>query len=251
MTHWDDDWEERRDREEATAAVDDWVSREGTRVHASAGLSGPWGPVHPVAWADCSGRITASDVEPWRQRFDVDPSGVAALLAQCVPGLGPQGPAHVRAAAGITAAAGVVPAMAETIASPPRPRGARNAVDELRDTHPGLVDAASKVNPPPTLFAEGDMPRTTASGLEVAALKGLPWRAVLAATWEPNRLDAFRITQDYAGPEGDNASRIELAGHPAVTRHIAEVNSWATSMPEPEELTPEQVASLYPKGAQE
>jgi hypothetical protein len=247
MTYWEEDWEARVAREEATEAADEWVTREGMRVNAAAGLTGPWGPLHPVAWGYATGRLTAADVSPWRQRFDADPGGVAAVIAQCVPALGPQGPQHIRAAAGITAA-GVVSQVPDTAASPPGPRPASNAVEELRATHPGLVDAATRDGgPPPSLFVEGDTPRITASGIDPAALRGLPWRAKLAAAWEPNRLDAFRITQDYGGPDGDTMSRVDLAGHPAVTRHVSEVNTWAATMPEPAAPTPEEVATLYPK----
>lgn len=244
MIFWDDD--ERRAHEDAAEAADDWVTQQSRVIHAAAGLEGPWGTLHPIGWGYVTGRITAASVPEWRQRYDADPVGVASTLAQCFPALGAQGPEQVRASAGVITAAGVVSHVPDVAASPPGPQAARNAVDELRQTHPGLVDAASKVGPPPSLFAEGDMPRATASGLDPAALRGLPWRAKVAAAWEPNRVDAFRIAQDYGTPDGDVMSRVELAGHPAVSRHINAVNAWAAATPPVEPLSPAEVAALYP-----
>lgn len=242
MSAFGEDWEAKRDREEAVEAADAWVSKQANIVHASAGGDGPWGSLHPVGWSYVTGRITAGSVPDWQQRYDVDPNGVARSLAMCVPGLGPQGPAAIQAAAGV---ATTVPHIA---ASEPRPPGRRNAVDELRNTHPGLIEAASRGEPPPTLFAEGDQPRTTASGIEPAAIARLPWRARLAAAWERDRLAAFRITQDFGGPDGEDMSQVEFAGHPAVARHIAEVHQWArtSGLAKVDPLSDDEQDALFP-----
>lgn len=249
MTAWDDDWEARRDREEATERVDEWVSEQAHVVHASAGLGGPWGALHPVAWSYCTGRITAGSVPEWRQRYDANPAGVAQSLALCVPALGPQGPQSVHASAGIIAAGGAVSHQPATAASPPRPRGFRNAVDELRSDNAGLIEAASRGGPAPEMFpGSGDQPRATASGIEVSAISGLPWRARLAAAWERDRLAAFRITQDYGDADGDVLSRDELSGHPAVVQYVERVRHWAATsgVGVQPSMTPAEVDGLFP-----
>lgn len=247
MTYFHDNWEEQRDREEVVEAVDDWVTREGMRVQASAGLTGPWGPMHPVAWGYCSGRYAASEVAAWRERFETDPAGTAAWIAQSYPGFGPQGPAHIRAAAGVTTSASALAQAPQVEPAPTGPRWHRNAADELRNTHPGLIDAITHdAGPPPNLFAEGDLPRITASGIDPAALRGLPWRARLAAAWEPDRVKAFAITQDYAGPDAEDLAMVEFAGHSAVNRHVSAVNTWANTKPAPPEPTEQEMAAMFP-----
>lgn len=250
MNFWDGDWEARVAKEEAVEAADEWVTREGMRVHASAGLDGPWGQMHPVAWGYVTGRLTARDVEPWRQRFEADPSGVASVIAQCVSGLGPQGPEHIRAAAGITAASSALAQAPQAEPAPTGPRWYRSAVEELRNTHPGLVDAITRdAGPPPTLFSRGDMPRVTASGIDPAALRDLPWRARLAAAWEPDRLKAFEIVEDYSGPDGEDMALVNLAGHPAVGRHVSAVNTWASTKPAAPEPTEQEIDGMFPPSA--
>lgn len=247
--HFDEDWEARVASEEAVEAADNWVSRQGARVHAAAGQAGPWGQLHPVAWAYCTNRILAADVPAWRARFDADPTGVSSQMAQMVsaPFLGPQGPQHIRAAAGVSTAPNPFAHLPLAEPPAPEPRRHRNAADELRNTHPGLVDALVRdAGPPPSLFAEGDLPRTTASGLDPAALRGLPWRARLAAAWEPDRLKAFEITQSFAGPDAEDLALVEFAGHPAVSRHVSQVSTWATTTPPAPELTEQEMDAMLP-----
>ena len=64
----------------------------------------------------------------------------------------------------------------------------------------------------------------TASGLEVAAVRDLPWRARLVASAEPDRAIAWRTAQEFAGEE--EMALIELSRHQAVLRHVANVFAW-------------------------
>lgn len=103
-------------------------------------------------------------------------------------------------------------------------------VDELRATHPELVRAAESGGPPPSMFAGGDYPTTTASGIDPAALAGLPWRARLAAAWEPSLVEAHRIVEIYSDSEfGAWMSSESLARRSAVQDHVSDVNSWAAT----------------------
>jgi hypothetical protein len=116
-----------------------------------------------------------------------------------------------------------------TIASPPMPTGYASYVEELRGSSPGLVAAAERGGPPPRLFANGDYPTSTASGLDPQALVGLPWRARLAAAWEPTMASAHQIAERYADEYGEWMAASDLSRHPAVTDHVTAVHAWAAT----------------------
>jgi hypothetical protein len=227
--------------------ADGWHSRDSilaalrrrsgaaARDRATPSATAPWGDGDPVAWAFDTGRITASSAPEWRARLAGDRAGTSATLRSLAPVL----------AAGV----GRVPDVA---ASPPRPKGYRNAVEELRQNHPSSVAAAEQAVPPPELFAgSGDFAVATASGIEPAALNGLPWRARLAAAWASSRSEAFRLTQDFGGPDGDYAAFGELSGHPAVKAYVGAVLAWfGTAGVDPfagadDQLTSGELARLF------
>jgi len=89
-----------------------------------------------------------------------------------------------------------------------------------------------------------------------------PWRARLAAAWEPDRVKAFLTTQDYGGPDGAYAAAHGLSNDPAVKTAITAALSWlATAGAEDDgtgaELTDEEFADLFgragrpPRGIQQ
>lgn len=104
-----------------------------------------------------------------------------------------------------------------------------NAVEELRASHPDLVRAAERGGPPPTMFGTGDMPTTSASGIAVGALYGLPWRARLAAAWEPELARAHALVENYSDELGPWQAAQDFARHPAVLDYVSRVNSWAAT----------------------
>jgi hypothetical protein len=135
------------------------------------------------------------------------------------PGAPAPGPTSVAAAARVP----------QVEASPARTTYS-NAVEELRASHPDLVRAAERGGPPPTMFATGDYPTTTASGIDASALHGLPWRARLAAAWEPTLAKAHAVVENYSDPEfGPWQAAQDFARHPAVLDYVSRVNSWAAT----------------------
>jgi hypothetical protein len=187
-------------------------------------------------------RITASG-----QTTDADPDYATLYggddLDRAVERLSPPQPGAVMASGGehdpseysLLYGSGPVPVTASgpprTIASPPMSTGGyASYVEELRQSSPGLIGAAERGGPPPQLFANGNYPASTASGLDPQALVGLPWRARAAAAWEPNLAKAHAIAEQYGGDEyGEWEAAQDLNRHPAVTDHISNVNQWAAT----------------------
>lgn len=193
-----------------------------------------------------AGKITASEAPKYRAMMASNPIGTEQLLGMMVSMSG--------GVAGL-AAAGAVSRIPQVTASPPTPRAYANAVEEIRSHHPELIAAALADVPAPELFpGSGDYPQATASGIDPAALAGLPWRARLAAAWEGNRVAAFRITQDFGGPGGDIDAFGELGGHPAVTAYVNAVMNWfaTAGIGDPatrEPVTDEELAPLFGRAA--
>jgi hypothetical protein len=136
--------------------------------------------------------------------------------------------APVLASGGRVTAAGYVSSRPAVDASPPRSTATyANAVEELRARYPHSVATAEAAVPAPELFGgTGNYPAATASGIDPAALSGLPWRARLAAAWEPDRAKAFAITQTFGGPDGEYLAAMELSRNSAVKNYISTVEGW-------------------------
>lgn len=224
------------------------------RPIAASAPTGPWGTGDPVTWGVQTGRLGQSGLAQWRDRYARDPIRTAATIRSLTAILPPGGASPVAAAAsydydpvydacydehgnprpaGYAAAQPVEAsyALPMTTASPPRPAAHANYVEELRSTHPGLVAAAEQGGPAPTLFAAGDYPDSTASGISPDVVAEVPsWRARAAAAWEPNQAQAHRIVEQYSDPEfGPWEAATDFAKHPAVQDHIAAVSNWARS----------------------
>lgn len=235
----------------ATATEEQVLAALRQRVQASAR---PWGSGDPVDWAVRGERIAASSADWWRTRHREDPAGVERTLMQLHPVTGlhwltaaaariddeddeldreiahlsPPGSPGRRNATGpsYVAASAYAPGVD---ASPPM-AGYANAVEELRSTHPALVRAAERGGPAPTMFAGGDYPSSTASGIDPRALDSLPWRARLAASWEPTLAGAHRIAEQYTDDEiGAWEASQDLGRKPAVADYIAHVQQWAAT----------------------
>lgn len=101
--------------------------------------------------------------------------------------------------------------------TPPDPRLALNPLlDDLRRTQPQLADGALYVGGvAPTLFATGDLPPFTASGLDVGLLRKVAWRArpALAVMDSSVAVTAFNLwavdvesAMSWQHPYGRNAA---------------------------------------------
>ena len=78
----------------------------------------------------------------------------------------------------------------------------------------------------PTLFAGGDVPVFTASGVDPDVVLRVPWEARHALAAEPNRERALDMVEMMSGPEG-SVMAAEYAGHPGNLDYRARVQQWA------------------------
>jgi hypothetical protein len=131
----------------------------------------------------------------------------------------------------------VAPQVAAPQAGPRPPAGAdpklyaRNPLVDEASALPGgrrLVTNAAKNDPSvPTLFASGDLPVFTASGVDPSALLSVPWYARHAVAAAPSRAEAFGLIEAYSGPDGDIAAKLEgTADHPGNLDYQGRVTEW-------------------------
>lgn len=202
------------------------------RAAPPAAPSGPWAAgEHPVDWAYRTERVAATSVDHWKARYASDPAGVGRTLTELTPVLG------IRPG-GVSAAAVKPPQRGAT--------GYLNGVEELRAEAPRQVASAVTASSPPPLFpGNGDYPLATASGVPPAALAHLPWRARLAAAWEPDTARVMEMARQYAGPDGEVMAAYELANNPAVGAYVASVQEWYVSAGTHEAASPEAADEAY------
>jgi hypothetical protein len=114
----------------------------------------------------------------------------------------------------------------------------------------------SFAGPPTTMFASGDWPRFTASGLDVSVLKFVPWRVRHACAFHPDRsfvLQAVELADSLTGSALDG-SRLEdefqtVTGQEHLARYFEAALTWAnTPVNEDGELTEEDIRRAYPSG---
>jgi hypothetical protein len=69
----------------------------------------------------------------------------------------------------------------------------------------------------PTLFANGDLPEITASGIAPEKLRAVPWQARPAVARAPSTAEAFSLLEKYGGDDGETLASIDAEpGGPAV-----------------------------------
>src|SRR5829696_6674845 len=114
----------------------------------------------------------------------------------------------------------------------------------------------SFAGPPPTMFAAGDWPRFTASGLDVGTLKFVPWRVRHACAFHPDRsfvLQAVELADSLTGSALDGSSLEDdfqtSIGRDHLARYFEAAVTWAnTPVNEDGELTEEDIRRAYPSG---
>ncbi|GAA3785567.1 hypothetical protein [Micromonospora maritima] len=97
-------------------------------------------------------------------------------------------------------------------------------VDEARRTQREAAARAEQTGPPPTLFARGDLPAYTLSGVDPGRLLEVPWPARHAVATTRDRAEAERLLAEYADdPDGMGASYdfADLAANQLYERQVA------------------------------
>lgn len=137
--------------------------------------------------------------------------------------------ADVRAAAHPPSlTAGRLEARASTVAPSVEAQWRRNPlVEEARAARPTEYEAAAAIEPPPTLFANGDLPLFTASGIEPAVLLELPWTArhAAAATTDRGRVAAM-LEECAPHTEASLSNADAYRGHDGARDYQQRVQDW-------------------------
>jgi hypothetical protein len=132
------------------------------------------------------------------------------------------------------------PAKGSAAGSPPGRVAASTAVDprgvyasnplvaQLQQTgdYPYAVQASG--GQVPTLFASGDTPAFTSSGIDPKILKGVPWQARHSLAAEPSRVKALEMYEELSGPDGEVLAA-QYAHHDGVKAYEQRVMAWANA----------------------
>jgi hypothetical protein len=221
------------------------VGRPGRGRSARAAGAGAIGLSEDVVeWGLRTNRYPVERVEFYRGRYSVDPQGTTALIRSLYPL-----PADLAASIATRSAAASRP-FAGAAAFPSGDEFRANPlVDDLRRTHPSLYAVALGEAPPPTLFASGDLPVYTASGVDSAILASIPWMARHAVASAETTAEAYRIIEAVSGPDGVLSAHL-YADHPGVREYENRVRAWAIGPPamsqfERQQLRQADAASVY------
>lgn len=107
------------------------------------------------------------------------------------------------------------------------PYGVNPLVDELAETNPAVHQMAMGEAPPPTLFASGDLPPFTASGIDPQVLMKLPYTLRHAAAAESDPAAVLGILEEYAS---DPMFTLE---HSGLDDYRNRVHRWAAGLDKP------------------
>jgi hypothetical protein len=131
------------------------------------------------------------------------------------------------------------PTPAPSVRRPAPPRRQASAADGVYAANPLIaqaraepggrrrVAAAEGREPAPTLFAAGDLPAFTASGVDPGELSKVPWfaRHHLASLTDKEAVE--QLVRDYSGTDGDVMAKTDgVAGHPGNSEYRMRVLEW-------------------------
>lgn len=166
-----------------------------------------------VSFGVRTGRIAASRAYDWRAMI-ADGTIDESFIEQSLP---PHLPVEV--GVGSVAASEAAPVQ----------QGSKYAANPLLEQLPRRIAAsAAQTVPPPKLFGDADLPPHTASGLDPALLKTVPWKARHAVA-EANTIESAReLVAACTGPDAD-ATVDDLAEHRGVAAYRAAMTDWAVA----------------------
>ncbi len=97
--------------------------------------------------------------------------------------------------------------------------------------------AALSGAPEPTLFATGDLPAFTASGIDPQALLQVPWQARPAVASATTQAEAYQLVQTYSGPGGEDLAAWDFKDVEESLR--AQYDAWTAAAKTPDEIADE------------
>lgn len=171
-------------------------------------------------WAIRTGRINASERIRWALALIDDPVANETRLRSAVAGT---------ASTTVLAAAAAEPPPPRVS---PQPRQPTTAPPTPESTHPWLVDVPPPAGRPPTLFAAGELPPVTASGIDPRLLLDVPWQARRAVA-RADQVEAYRLLERYSGEEGATRAELDSSGNGPlaadVREYMGEYSRWAST----------------------
>jgi hypothetical protein len=141
------------------------------------------------------------------------------------------------AAGGSVRPGGRPPVELEPVAYPFGGRGPTFMIDRYSLTP--LIDFARQLpgglpaGDPPRMFAAGDLPIVTASGIDPQLLRWIPWWLRHSAAATPNPAHIYHLLEDVSEPEALQ----NRAGTEAWQRYRVAVARWLTAPPPPNVMT--------------
>ncbi|WP_369053901.1 E3 binding domain-containing protein [Kineococcus terrestris] len=113
------------------------------------------------------------------------------------------------------------------------------AVDTLRSSDPQRYHAALRRSSAPTLFAAGDLPPFTASGMDPNVLRQVPWQARHPVAAASSTAEAYALVQRFSDPvSGETDAAMTYDTHPANVDYQRRVQTWVA-----DSLTDDQLHS--------
>jgi hypothetical protein len=119
----------------------------------------------------------------------------------------------------------------------------RYAANPLVEYYRSAMPGAEFVGPEPTMFLHGNLPVITASGLDPAILRWVPFWARHDAALTESRGRVFALIE-----EGDDPpiGLLSQAGRKGWEEYAGRVSSWVSTMPPLPALTEDDYARFYP-----
>ena len=109
----------------------------------------------------------------------------------------------------------------------PRVDASRNPLVAAAQAGPGAATLDAHAPMPPTLFASGDLPPFTASGIDPSALLSVHWAARHAVAAEKDLGRAAEMLEAYSGPDGDVAAQADgVMAHDGNAEYRMRVEQW-------------------------
>ena len=113
------------------------------------------------------------------------------------------------------------------------PYGPSPLVTDLSIRNRALFDLASERGPAPTLFATGDLPPFTTSGVDPSILEGLPYHWRHAAAYESDRSVVLDWLEQVA-QDRDAFGRAGGRQHPGLLEYQVRMERWVAGLSTPD-----------------
>jgi hypothetical protein len=110
---------------------------------------------------------------------------------------------------------------------------ARNPLADKVRAEARASGRATPSRPAPTLFASGDRPAFTASGVPADVVDQLPWQARHALAAARTTQDAYEIVDLCSGKDAEETAQLFFEDHPGNQDYAARVEQWrVASLPD-------------------